>query len=283
MAEQVADDFELQYNPRLTVPDFAEIFARWERDSIAARSSEDAVLDAPYGADESEKLDVFRARGESRALLMFIHGGYWRGLDKKDFSFLAPAFTRAGVTLAVPNYALCPKVTVADIVRQMLAATAWLYRNGGNFGAPRNKVYVMGHSAGGHLTAMMMAALWPEFAADLPKKVVEAGFALSGVYDVRPIMKVASINNDVRLTPALAAQVSPALYPPATDAPFYTCVGSKENAGFHAQNRIIIDKWKRVHAMDVPCAGANHFTILDELKSPMSTLHQSAMKMMGIG
>src|SRR5436853_2805161 len=129
-------------------------------------------------------MDWFRAQGRSKALLMFIHGGYWRALDKKDFSFVAPAFARAGVTVGIPNYSLCPAVQVRDIVMQMVQASAWLYRNGANFGAPAHNLYVCGHSAGGHLTAMMLACVWPAYAADLPRKVVKAGLCISGLYDL---------------------------------------------------------------------------------------------------
>jgi arylformamidase len=213
---------------------------------------------------------------------MFIHGGYWRALDKREHAFIAPAFTRAGVTVAVPNYALCPSVSVEDIVRQMLQASAWLYRNGGNFGAPFNQVYVAGHSAGGHLTAMMLAALWPVFAADLPPRTVAAGFSISGVYDLAPLMQV-SINEDVRLTPASARKLSPAFMPPATDAPLYTAVGERENAGFHLQDGLIRRRWKKVHRGPLVVPGANHFTVLDHLADSGSRLHQAVLGMMGLG
>src|SRR4029078_5562206 len=108
-----------------------------------------------------------RAKGASGALLMFIHGGYWRALDKSQHSFVAEPFVSAGVTVAMINYALCPAVTVDEIVRQVLQATAWLYRNFNNFGAPPGPLFVAGHSAGGHLTAMTLAAQWPRFAPDL--------------------------------------------------------------------------------------------------------------------
>src|SRR5207342_2533146 len=113
-----------------------------------------------YGPAQTETLDIFRAKGRSRGLLMYIHGGYWRSLDKKRFSFLAPALADAGITVAVVDYALCPAVQVADIVMQMVQASAWLYRNGENFGAPAGRLAVCGHSAGGHLAAMMLACQW---------------------------------------------------------------------------------------------------------------------------
>jgi arylformamidase len=275
-------DYDLRYNPRLTVPDWQQAFERWNRGSERARATLEAYLDVPYGPAESERLDVFRAQGESRAMLVFIHGGYWRSLDKKSFSFLAPALTRAGVTLAVPNYALCPAVRVRDIVMQMVQACAWLYRNGSNFGAPAGRVHVCGHSAGGHLTAMMLATLWPRYAADLPAKTVQAGFSISGLYDLEEIRRTPSINGDVRLDPASAREASPAFMPPATDAPLYTAVGEKENEGFHIQNRIIAERWKKVHRGDLVSPGDDHFTVLERLADPASALHKAVLAMMGL-
>jgi len=264
------------YNPRLVVSDWQQIIARWQSESAAVRASARGYFDVPYGSGASQSMDIFPAEGASRGLMMFIHGGYWRALDKKDHSFIAPAFTRAGVTVALPNYSLCPAVTVEHIVREMLQATAWLYRNGGHFGAPYHHILVAGHSAGGHLTAMMMAALWPAFAGDLPPRVVAAGFSLSGLYDLPPLLD-ASFNEDVRLTPAVARRLSPAYLPPATDAPLYTAVGELENMGFHIQDELISQRWKSVHQGTCKVAGANHFTILDRLIDPRSPLHQAVV------
>jgi arylformamidase len=278
----MTDKYDLLYNPRFIVSNFQAITQGWTERSAKTRATQDCHLDIPYGSDATEKLDVFRARGESKALLIFIHGGYWRGFDKKDFSFVAPALTEAGITVAVPNYALCPKVTVEDIVRQMVQATAWLYRNGVNFGAPRHRLYVCGHSAGGHLTAMMLAALWPIYAGDLPKQVVNAGLSISGLYDLTEIMKTPSLNSDIRLTEESARKVSPITYPPVAGVPLYTAVGSEENEGFHIQNRLIMSKWKSVHKADIPCPGDNHFTVLDRLTEPSSALFKATMKMMEV-
>jgi len=274
-------NYDLLYNPRLTVTGYQEVFDRWDRDSERARARLDCYLDVPYGATASETLDLFRAKGTSRGLLMYIHGGYWRSLDKKRFSFVAPALAEAGVTVAVVNYALCPAVQVADIVMQMVQASAWLYRNGGNFGAPPNRLGVFGHSAGGHLAAMMLACDWPTYARDLPKKVVSGALSISGLYDLTEIVKVPSVNNDARLTGKTAVKVSPALLPPATDAPLTTAVGTEENEGFHIQNRLIAGKWAKVHRADVPCAGKNHFTVLDDLCDPGSRLFKSALDLIG--
>jgi arylformamidase len=274
--------WESQYNNRAAVPDFQQYFDRWAARSAQTRASVRCHLDVPYGPHPMEKMDLFLPARASRACLMFIHGGYWRALDKKDHSFVAAELVKQGVTVAVPNYALCPAVGVEDIVRQILQACAWLYRNGANFGAPLGNLYVSGHSAGGHLTAMAMAALFPVFRPDLPKKLVRGGLAISGVYDLRDIVNVPSINNDVRLSPAQGAKVSPIFYPPATDAPVYFAAGGKELPPFLAQQSALVAKWKRVTAAEIPCPNDHHFSILDRLVDPSSALFRGALKMMGL-
>jgi arylformamidase len=275
-------DYDLLYNPRLVVKDYQAIFDRWEKDSERARAGLDCYLDVHYGTTEAEKLDIFPAHGKSRALLAYIHGGYWRSLDKKRFSFVAPALVKAGITVAVPNYALCPAVQVEDIVMQMVQACAWLYRNGGNFGAPAERLYLCGHSAGGHLAAMMLCCEWPKYSPDLPKKVVCAALSISGLYDLTEIVKVLSVNCDVRLDEKSALKVSPAFLPPATDAPLTTTVGGEENEGFHIQNRLIGERWGKLRESDIACAGENHFTVLDQLCNPESGLFKSVLRMTGL-
>ncbi len=273
-------NYELLYNPRLVVKGYQEIFDRWGKHSEWARASLDCYLDVPYGSSEAEKMDIFRARGKSRGLLMYIHGGYWRSFDKKSFSFVAPALAEAGITVAVPDYALCPAVRVEDIVMQMVQACAWLYRNGENFGAPAKRLTLCGHSAGGHLAAMMLSCRWPDYSPSLPRKVVGAAMSISGLYDLTEIVRVPSVNCDVRLDERSALKVSPVYLPPATDAPLYTAVGGEENEGFHIQNRLIGEKWGKVRRTDIPCPGKNHFTVLDQVCDPKSGLFKSMLEMM---
>ncbi len=273
--------YDMLYNPRLTVADAPAIIARWQARSAQARAASASYLDVPYGPGPAERMDIFRAKGSSRALLLFIHGGYWRAFGKSDFSFVASAYADAGITVAIADYALCPTVQVRDIVMQTVQATAWLHRNASNFGAPAGQLYVAGHSAGGHLAAMMLACQWPRYAVDLPAKVVQAALSVSGLYDLRDIVRTPSINKDVRLTTRSALAVSPAFMPPATDAPLFTSVGSEENAGFHKQNRIISERWRQVLREDVPCPGHNHFTVLEQMAEPSSALFAATLRMMG--
>ncbi|HVJ22312.1 MAG TPA: alpha/beta hydrolase, partial [Burkholderiales bacterium] len=211
------------YNNRELVPEHPQFMARWSESSARARASMTCHLDRVYGEQPGETIDLFPARKGDGSCLMFIHGGYWRSLDKKDFSFLAPALVDAGVSLAVVNYDLCPRVSMEEIVRQMLRASRWLWLNAEEYGMDQDRLYVAGHSAGGHLTAMLMCAVWPALDPALPKDLWKGGLAISGVYDLRPLLEVEWLNSDLKLEPASALKLSPAFLPPATRAPVMTC------------------------------------------------------------
>jgi len=269
-----------QYNNRELVPEHPQFFARWSEGSARARSSLKAHLDIRYGDKPGESLDLFPAKNGDGRCLMFIHGGYWRSLDKKDFSFLAPSWVDAGVTLAVVNYDLCPGVAMDEIVRQMLRASRWLWLNAEQYGIDRDRLYVSGHSAGGHLTAMLMCALWPQLDARLPKNLWKGGLAISGIYDLRPLVEVDFLQQDLRLDPALALRLSPAFLPTSTRAPVMTSVGGDESPEFLRQNALLGERWKSTFAGDIPMPGTNHFSVVDGLAEPSSALFRGAQRLM---
>ena len=272
---------EAQYNVRAAILEHPQIFERWKEMSRQAREVLPCDLDVPYGTGPGETLDIFRTRGESRALLTFLHGGFWRALDKSDFSFVAAPFVGHGVTVAVVNYALAPAVTVETIVSQMLAAHAWLYRNCGRYGAPRGGIYVSGHSAGGQLAAMMLAAVWSAYARGLPDDLVKGGLAVSGVYDLEPLRHV-SFNSDLRLDARAARKLSPATYRPLRTVPLYTAVGGEESGEFQRQNRLIARSWKHCFRRDIPMPGLHHLGVIEALGDPGSALFAGALEMMGL-
>jgi arylformamidase len=211
---------------------------------------------------------------------MFIHGGYWRSLDKKDFSFLAPALVDGGISLAVVNYDLCPKVSMEEIVRQMLRASRWLWLHAEDYGMDQDRLYVGGHSAGGHLTAMLMTALWPVFDPQLPKDLWKGGLAISGLYDLRPLVDIDWLNVDLRLDETSAMRLSPAFMPPATRAPVMTAVGGDESSEFLRQNALLGERWRGAFAGDIPMPGKNHFSVVDGLADQASPLFQGVRKLM---
>ena len=271
---------ERAYNNRELVPDHPQYMARWTEESQRARDTMTGYRECRYGDAPGETIDIFPARKGDGSCMMFIHGGYWRALDKKDFSFLAPSWVDAGVSLAVVNYDLCPRVSMEEIVRQMLRASRWLWLHAEDYGMDQDRLYVSGHSAGGHLTAMLMAAVWPVFDPSLPKDLWKGGLAISGLYDLRPLVEVDWLNADLRLDEDLAARLSPAFLPPATRAPVMTCVGGEESSEFQRQNALLASRWKNVLAGDIPMPGRNHFSVLDGLAEQKSALFAGARKLM---
>ena len=271
---------EREYNNRELFPDHPRHLARWAETSARARAQMPGYLERAYGTSRGETLDLFPARKGDGSVLVFIHGGYWRSLDKRDFSFLAPAWVDSGVSLVVVNYDLCPKVSIERIVQQMLAASAWLYRHAEQHGMDEERLYVSGHSAGGHLAAMMLAALWPVLDRSLPKDLYKGALAVSGIYDLRPLEHVGWLNGDLRLDEAAALKASPAALPPATRAPLALAVGGLESSEFKRQNALLAARWKRVLAEDLPMPGTDHFTVIDALGQPGSGLFAATRRLM---
>jgi arylformamidase len=268
------------YNNRELVPEHPQFMARWSESSERARARMICYLDRAYGEQPGETIDLFPARKGDGSCLMFIHGGYWRALDKKDFSFLAPALVDAGVSLAVVNYDLCPRVSMEEIVRQMLRASRWLWLNAEEYGMDQDRLYVGGHSAGGHLTAMLMCAVWPAFDRALPKDLWKGGLAISGVYDLRPLLEVEWLNGDLKLDPESALKLSPAFLPPATRAPVMTCVGGEESSEFLRQNALLGSRWRGAFAGDIAAPGKHHFSVVDGLADQKSALFAGARRLM---
>jgi arylformamidase len=270
---------EREYNARASIPEHPQIFARWTEQAAATRRLRACLIDLAYGETAGERLDLFPARQDGAPLLVFIHGGYWRSLDKSDFSWLAPAFVNHGVSVALVNYGLSPRTPIEEIVRQMLRAHAWLYRNGDRLGFDPARVFTAGHSAGGHLTVMMMAALWPAFGDDLPADLVKGGLAVSGIYDLAPLVYAPFLAADLQLTAKRARLLSPAHLPPATSARLYTAVGGLESSEFRRQTALIGKAWERNLARSVPMPGFHHLNVIDELANPASPLFDAALEM----
>jgi arylformamidase len=271
--------YEREYNARAAIPEHPQIFARWAAQAAATRRLRACLIDLPYGDTGAEKLDLFPARGDAAPLLVFIHGGYWRSLDKSDFSWIAPPFVAEGVAVALLNYGLAPRTPIEEIVRQVLRALAWLYQRADRYGIDPARVYVSGHSAGAHLTAMTMAALWPALAPDLPADLVKGGLAISGLYDLEPLCHAPFVNGDLQLTPERAARLSPVRMPAATTAPLYTAVGALESNEFRRQNGLIARHWRSNFVRDIPLPGCNHLTVCDELGTPGSALLDAALEL----
>ncbi|WP_242615428.1 alpha/beta hydrolase [Sphaerotilus mobilis] len=257
------------YDNRARVPEHGQIFERWAAASARAREGLPGVaLDLAYGPTAGQRLDVFPADDDGAPVLFFIHGGWWRSLDKSQHSFVAPAFVQGGATVVVPNYDLCPTVSIGEIAAQMARALAWTWREVARYGGDRRRILVVGHSAGAHLATLMLACDWARVDPDLPADLVRRSVGLSGVYDLAPVSRVGFLRDDLKLGDEDVARWSPVCRP-APKGRHAAFVGGDESSAFLDQNRALAQAWgTRAVPVCETLPGVNHFTIVDELAEP---------------
>ncbi len=259
-------DYEAEYNNRARVPENPAIIAGWSRDALAYRRVHQGHMSViPYGPGERHRIDFFSGDGAG-AIVVFIHGGYWQALDASFFSHLARGLNAHGIDVAVPSYDLCPTVTIGDIIGQMRTASRELAKLG-------RSLVVSGHSAGGHLAACMVATDWRAFDRSLPDGLVTAAYAISGLFDLRPLVAT-SINNALKLDESSATAVSPLFWKPPTRGALDAVVGGNESAEYLRQSRTITDTWGEagIATRFGKIAGANHFTAIAPLTDPNSPM-----------
>jgi arylformamidase len=253
---------ERGYNNRAAVPDHQRWLDEWVARSASAREALLPSIDVRYGPAPKETLDLFVPREPARGTLLFIHGGWWRSLDKSDYAFVAPVFVAAGFAVAMINYDLCPDVPIATAVDECRHAVLWLVREGPARNAPAPLV-IGGHSAGGHLTAMMYVTDWRmQGLADAP---FNGGVSVSGVHDLTPLVQF-SHNVDFRLDEREARRMSPAAERPLTDVPLLVAVGADETSEFVRQSDLLWQAWPRNRppgiAGPLRIANRNHYNVV---------------------
>jgi len=273
---------EALYNNRALVPDHMSTIDWWAQKSAETLIITDGALGVPYGDSARQFIDIFPASADTAPIMVFIHGGYWQGLDPSFFSFIAPALNDLGFCVAVVGYDLCPDVTVGDITGQIQAACIFLHDHCADYNTDGTQIYVSGHSAGGHLTAEMMATDWTALRPDLPRDLIKGGMAISGVYDLQPLVKT-SINDKVGFDQQSAKENSPIFRKPVSSGPLALIVGASESQGFHDQSDRLQDAWaKDLHFISrVDIAGKDHFTVVNQMAEPNSPMIQVVASLLG--
>jgi arylformamidase len=274
-------DYEAEYNVRAMVPEHPEIFARLARDAEDYRAETlkrgRAELALSYGDTPRQIIDLFLPEaGDHAPLAMFIHGGYWRAFDPGSFSHMARGLNGRGIAVAVVGYDLCPIVRIGDIVEEIRRACVFLWQRHGR------RIVVCGHSAGGHLAAAMVATDWPALYPKAPADLVSAGYAISGLFDLAPLVHT-SMNADFRLDAEDAKRFSPLFWPLPGGRVLDAIVGGEESNEFRRQSRALVQAWGKAGAQTryEEVAGANHFAVAAPLADPASAMVSRVAELVG--
>lgn len=271
-----------QYNQRILVPDANDYMARHGELSARVRETCQCTLDVAYGLSEDERLDIFPAAQQGAPVVVYYHGGAWTRWHKDNNSYQAPAFVDAGVTFVSVNFGLVPRVDLDELMRQCRAAVRWVYRHAAEFGADPEKLYVAGHSSGGHEVGLLAVTDW---ARDwgLPADVVKGGFAASGMYDLEPV-RLSSRNEYLHLDEGMTARNSAQRQIPDVMPPMVIAYGGGEQIEFRRHSRDFAAELRRrnhpVTELDMP--GLHHFQMAEQFADPDSALMKAVFKVMGL-
>ncbi len=273
-------ELDWEYNNRGRVPENGEIMAALKSRGDAFLAETTAVTDLSFGDSAAEVLDVFPAQNADgpAPVMIYFHGGYWYSRHKDDFRFIPAGFTPAGATVVVVNYALIPDVDLGELIRQCEASVAWVYQNIARYGGDPDRIYLTGHSAGGHVTAMLFTTDWDSYG--VPASSIKGGVALSGLYDLEPV-RLNNMGPILNFTEQTVSDLSPIHRTPTVDAPILFAVGGDESSEFQRHASMLPDAWSgNIEELIVP--SLNHFTILEDFSTEGRTLNGKTRALMGL-
>lgn len=277
------DELDWHYNNRERVDNHVEIMTALAKRGNAYANSVRYHADMSFGDDADEVLDVYPATsGDPNApVLMYFHGGYWFSRHKNDFQFIPSGFNAAGATVVVVNYGLIPKIDMVELIRQCQASVAWVFKNVSEYGGDPHKIFISGHSAGGHITAMMLATDWKQW--DVDPLAIKGALAISGLYDLEPVRHT-YMNPTLGFTADTVAKFSPVELKPTVTCDFLVTAGGAETDEFIRHVGLICEAWA---GSDVKCTSdivpdLNHFTVLSDFSSEGGTLNSHVRSLMGL-
>lgn len=277
-----AIDYNAEYDNSARVENAGQLINNYISDAAQFRESavDRSSLNLAYGPGDRNMMDIFwpdtdAVRDQSCPVVLFIHGGYWQRMDRSSFSHLAIGLNANGFAVAMPSYTLCPDISISGIITEMRRACLVLFQT------YKKKLTVVGHSAGGHLAACMMATDWEGIHPKLPHDLVASGMGISGLYDLLPLRQT-SVNDAVGMDENEAISASPIRWMPEAIQRFEAWVGGDESSEYHRQSRELSERWSLLgtptNYVSVPFA--NHFTIVDELTNGESNMVQRLVSLL---
>ncbi len=275
------EKLDQQYNNRYNVPDHEKHLQEWEALGKEAGETISVVKNIPYGDLARETLDIFPAEKPNAKVMVFIHGGYWYKNAPADFYMIAKAFRNYGVSTVLVGYPLLPEYAMDQLVDSCSKAIAWVYQNIECFNGDPHQIYVSGHSAGGHLAAMMLTTNWSSYHPEMGKDTLKGVAAISGLYNLLPVQKC-FVNEVLQMDEATAKANSTVNLLPFATCPLILAVGADETAEYREQSLELYQQWKAqelpMQLMEIP--GTNHFSILATMLDVNAPLHQAMQQMM---
>ena len=275
------DTLDKAYDNRGRFPDTADCKNAQSVGSDEAKAAYENKLDVRFGDGEADLLDIYFGEGTGpRPIHVFFHGGYWKSNTKNDFGFVAKPFVPHGVTTVVAEYPLIPSVRMGGLIDRCRAALEWVWRNADSFGGDRDRITISGHSAGGHITAMMLQTDFPSYGDGLPKDLVKAGCSISGVSDLEPV-RLSFQNDELQFSAEEAREFSTLFMEPAHSGPFLAVAGGLEGEEFIRQTTALAEAWS-AKGMDVECQvmdGKHHFTTINQYLDAESELSRKVRGM----
>lgn len=273
-------EIDAAYDVERSVPDFSIYARQYVEESASTRRKLPCELNVAFGPSVEEYCDIFPASKPGAPVLVFIHGGYWRILTAGDHSFAAAGLAASDVTVVIANYALCPKVGIDEITRQMRALVAWAYSNIERFNGNPDRLFVAGHSAGAHLAAMCALTDWKRDYG-LNDNIIKGIVPISGLFDLEPL-KHTFLQDDLRITENLIGTHSPLRLIRTVPVPMLLSLGMDEPEEFLRHSTEFLKAWKDAgnQARFYPQEGRNHFTAITDLANPSSELVTAVLSLM---
>ena len=267
--EFTQSELDEQYNNRVRFPDYQDHFEKWRRWSQLTRQTLPCKLDVAVGESKFQRIDIFPAESGPSPIYVFIKGGYWYSLDKSEYSYIAQGMRPHGLTTVTLNFGLAPAHDMDTIVAHNRSAMIWLWHNAENIGADRNRIYIGGHSAGGHLAMNLLGTDWPSLDPEIPVDLIKGVCSIGGLHDLEPISK-SFLNEKLRLTDEQVSRYSPVSLDYASPAHLLLIAAIGESPELHRQSRIMHSHWQSLgYPADllVP-EGVDHFSVVNGLRYP---------------
>ena len=277
-------DLDAAYDQSKYAPNLRQIVTRYATNSEAVRARLGTPRRYAYGPTPIEALDIYTTKRANAPINIFIHGGAWRGGLAKDFAYPAELFVHAGAHYVVLDFinVIEANGSLTPMAEQVRRAVAWVYRNARSFGGDPDRIYISGHSSGGHLTGVVLVTDWRKDFS-LPADTVKGGLCCSGLFDLKPV-RLSARSSYVKFTDEMEQALSSQRHLDKLNAPVIVAYGTLETPEFQRQSRDFAAAVKAAgkSVQLLVGEGYNHFEIPETLANPYGLLGRALLAQMNL-